>query len=141
MRFEEIKTGQGSKLFQSRNLHCYTRERGKREQRKSSKANNTLFIYSSSATLEPFPMLRCTIRISSHDLTHHQLDSFPIRPRHIIRGCNTPISFVILINYTATIPPLPPCLPMSLPFRNTITCTPFITSFRHSQLPPYLLAP
>ena len=141
MRFQEIKTGQGSKFFQSRNLICYTREQVKREERKSSNDNNTLFIYSSSASLEPFPMLRCTIRISSHDLTHHQLDSLSIQPRHIIQCRNTTVPFVIVINYTATISLLPARLPMSPPFRNTIPCAPFITSFRHSQLLPYLLAP
>jgi hypothetical protein len=67
------KTRQESKLVQSRNFLCYTRERVKREEKESLHAHNSPFIYNSSASLEPILMLRCTIRISSHDLTHHSV--------------------------------------------------------------------
>jgi hypothetical protein len=42
VRFKEIKTRQESKLFQSRSLLCYTRERVKREEKEILNANNTL---------------------------------------------------------------------------------------------------
>jgi hypothetical protein len=57
VRFEEINTKQESKLFQSRNLLCYTRECVKREEKEILQRQHTLFIYNSSATLESFLML------------------------------------------------------------------------------------
>jgi hypothetical protein len=85
-------------------ITCFAiQQNEKREKkRKSSNANNTLFIYNLSATLESFLMLWCTIWISSHDLTHHQLNSLSIQPRHIIWRCNTSVHFLIKLNFAAT---------------------------------------
>jgi hypothetical protein len=88
------------------------------QKRKPSNANNTLFIYTSSATLEAFLMLRCTIRLLSHDLTHHQSISLSTQPRHIVQHRNTSVHFLIILNYPATTSPLSPHLPTSLSFRN-----------------------
>jgi len=65
-------------------------------------------------------MLRCTIRISSHDLTHHSV--IPYRNNHATSpDVATPqLTSLSILNYTATISPLPPRLPTSPPFRNTI---------------------
>jgi len=97
--------------------------------------NNTLFIYSSSAILEPFPMLRCTIRISSHNLTHHQHKFLLIQQCHIIWCRNTSDDFIILPNYTVTIVPHSPRLPISPPFRNTIPSAPSL-NYRHNSYVP-----
>jgi len=95
-----------------------------RRRRKPSNANNSLFIYNLSATLEPFLMLQCTLWNSSHDLTHHQRKFLWIQPRHIIRRRKTSDHFLILPNYTGTITPHPPRLPRSPSFCETIPCTP-----------------
>jgi hypothetical protein len=86
-------------------------------------------------------MLRCTIWISSHDLTHHQHISLSIQPRHIVRRRNTSVHFLIILNYTATILPLLPHLSTSPPFRDTIPSTPPGTFFHYSHIPSYLPAP
>ena len=111
------------------------------KKRKPSNTINTLFIYNSSATLEPSFMLRCTIRISSHDLTHHSV--IPYRNNHATSpDVATPqLTSLSILNYTATISPLPPRLPTSPPFCNTIPSIPSVSFFYISQVPPYLLTP
>jgi hypothetical protein len=54
-------------------ISCFAIHQNKqiKKTRKSTKTNNTVFIYNSSATLESFFMHRCTIRISTHDHTQH----------------------------------------------------------------------
>jgi len=81
-------------------------------------------------------MLRCTIRISSHDLTHHSV--IPYRNNHATSpDVATPqLTSLSMINYTATISPLPPRLPTSPPFRNTIPSTPSIY-FLSTFVPSY----
>jgi len=69
-------------------------------------------------------MLRCTIPISSHDLTNNQLNSLLLQPLHVVRHRNTSVQFLIILYYTATILPLPLHLLTSPPFRNTIPPTP-----------------
>jgi hypothetical protein len=81
-------------------------------------------------------MLRCTIRITSHDLTHHQLGSSSIQPRHIIRHRNTSVHFLILTNSTATLSPQSRHLPTSPPFRSTVPSTPPETSLYCLQVTP-----
>jgi len=109
--------------------------------RKSSNTNNTHFIYNLSATLEPFLMLQCTIPILFHDLTHQQHNSVSVHPHYIIRGRNTLNHFLIIPNYTATIPLHHLCLPKSPPFHNTIPSTPFPISHHNSLLPADLFKP
>jgi len=75
VRIEQVKKGQESKLFQSYNLLCYTREWVKREEKEILQCQKPLFIYSVSATLESSPMLWCTICIFTHGLTHHDQNS------------------------------------------------------------------
>jgi len=86
-------------------------------------------------------MLRYTIRISSHDLTHHSV--IPYRSNHATSpDVATPqLTSLSILNYTATISPLPPRLPTSPPFRDTIPSTPSVSFFYISQVPSYLLAP
>jgi len=107
---------------------------------KSSNTKQPLFIYNSSATLKLFAMLRYTIRILSHDLTHHQHNSYQYNhatssdvatpqttflsyqimppPLHCYSR-NTLDHFLIITNNAATTTPLFPCLPTSPLFRNT----------------------
>jgi len=93
-----------------------------------------LAISSTSATLEPLLIFRCTIWISSYNLTHPQHNSLSVQPHHIIRHCNTSRHFVIVLNYPATISLLPPGLPTSPPFHNTIPPIPPI-AFRPFPVP------
>jgi len=62
----------GSKSF----LFHYTRERVKREETEILQHKQPLFMYTASAVLTSSLMLRCTIRISTHDLTHPQHNSY-----------------------------------------------------------------
>jgi len=86
-------------------------------------------------------MIRCTIRISSHDLTHHSV--LPYRNNHATSPdvATLQLTSLSILNYTATISPLPPRLPTSPPFRNTIPSTPSVSFCYISQVPLYLLAP
>lgn len=83
-------------------------------------------------------MLRFTIGIPSHVLTHHHLNSLSVQPLHIIQRGNTSVHVLIVINYTATIFTLPPRLPTSPPFRNTrpFTSFPYSRTFTPSTLVP-----
>jgi len=83
-------------------------------------------------------MLRCTIRILSHDLTHHSV--IPYRNNHATSpDVATPqLTSLSILNYPATISPLPPRPPTSPPFRSTIPCTPFhifLLYFRSTFVP------
>ena len=131
--------GQESKYF-SKSDYCLLYKRTSKERRKGNPPTliNTLFIYNSSATLEPFFMLRYTIRISSHDLTHHSI--VPYHNNHATSpDVATPqLTSLSILNYTATISPR---LPTSPPFRNTIPSTPSVSFFYISRVPSYLLAP
>ena len=86
-------------------------------------------------------MLQCTTRISSHDLTHHSV--IPYHNSHATSpDVATPqLTSLSILNYTATISPLPPRLSTSPPFRNTIPSTPSVFFFYISQVPSYFLAP
>ena len=121
-------------VWQSRLALLYTRKSKERRQGRPPTPENTLCIYSSSAILEPPPMPRCTIWISSHDLTHHQHNFLSIQPRHIIGHRNTSDHFLFNPNYTTTILPYTPCLPTSPPFCNTIHSTPFLKSHLSSKV-------
>jgi hypothetical protein len=90
------------------------------KKRKSSNTDNPLFIYNSSITFEPFLMLRCTIQISTHNLTHHQHNPLSVQPCHIVRRCNTSDHFLMTPNNPANISPDSPRPPTSPSFRNTI---------------------
>jgi hypothetical protein len=57
-------------------LPCDIRKRVKGNDQKSSNAKQPLFIYNSSATLEPFLMLRCTVGLFHFDQTHYQHTSY-----------------------------------------------------------------
>jgi len=122
--------GQESEYL-SKSYYCllYKRTSKERRKRKPSNTINTLFIYNSSTILEPFFMPRCTIRISSHDLTHHSI--IPYRNNHATSpDVATPqLTSLSILNYTATISPLLLRLPTSPPFRNTIPSTPSVSFF------------
>jgi len=62
-------------LFESCNLHCYTRERVTREEEEILHHQQPLCIYSLSTTLESYLMQQCTIQIAFHVVTHRQLNS------------------------------------------------------------------
>ena len=129
-------------IFQSCTAACYTRERVKREKKGNPPTPSTLSLYTIRLPLlEPFPMLRCTIRILSHDLTHHSV--IPYRNNHATSSdVTTPLTTsYILLNYPATISPLPPRLPTSPSFRNTIPSAPPVSFFYYSQVSPYLPTP
>ena len=86
-------------------------------------------------------MLRCTIRISSHDLTHHSVIPYRNNLATSPDVATPQLTSLSILNYTATILPLLPRLPTSPPFRNTIPSTPSVSFFYISQVPSYLLTP
>jgi len=72
----DLKTREESNLSPSRSLLCsYNRMSKWSRIEHPPVPSQPLFVYNSSATLESFLMLQCTIWISSHDLIHHQCDS------------------------------------------------------------------
>jgi len=105
------RTRQEPELFQSRNLLCYTRERAKSEEKKSSNTKQPLFISSVSVSLKSFFSLRCTIGILHHDLTHHP--TLPSQPNHatssdVATPQTTSLSLQIILpplHYTSALSP------------------------------------
>lgn len=110
------------------------------KKKKSLYANKTLFIYNSSAALEPFLLLRYSIQISSHHLTHPELSSLSRQPHHIVQRHATSVHFLIIPNYPATISLLPPLSSMSPFLSNTIPSTPSSYFGLWSQVSPYFPA-
>jgi len=77
VRFEGIKTRQESKLFESRNLLFYTRERVKREEKGNPPTPTTLSLY--TIRLPPSNHCSCSdVPSESHPMILHTTPSFLI---------------------------------------------------------------
>ena len=129
-------------IFQSRAIACLYKRTSKERRKGNPPTPSTLSLYTIRLPpLEPFSMLQYTIRILSHDLTHHSV--IPYHNNHAISSdIATPLTASLsLLNCTATISPLSPRLPTSPPFRNTIPSAPPVSFFYHSQVSPYLPVP
>jgi len=120
VRIEKIETRQQSTRFQSHNLLCFTREQVKREEKEILQCHTTSlyihFIYHPQIISHaPMYLLNLPAWFCTPSTQLLSMQSC-----HIIQHCNTSAHFLIILNYTATILPIHPCLPTSLPFRNTI---------------------
>jgi len=112
-----------------------------KKNRKSSNAKHPLFIFNSTATREPFLMLRCTIQLLSHDLTQHQHNLYQ---HNHATSPNIATPFFTSVSYQIIQPPSPhvlipgPHLPMFLTFRNTILSIHSHDPHRYTEVSPYL---
>ena len=80
----EVRIEEQRSEYVSKSYYCLLYKRTSKERRKGNPPTpSTLSLYTIRLPpLEPFFMLRCTIRILSHDLTHHS--SIPYHNNHAI---------------------------------------------------------